>query len=66
MTATVTPTATATPTEIPIGDGGGNPPPNQTPELDSLLLFGAGLGGMAGYVLTRRRAAKPRRPPDEV
>jgi hypothetical protein len=30
----------------------------QTPELDSIALFGTGLASVAGYVLLRRRAAK--------
>jgi uncharacterized repeat protein (TIGR01451 family) len=37
------------------GDGGGGNP-GATPELDSLLLFAAGLSGLAGYAATRRRA----------
>ena len=36
--------------------GGGNP--GQTPELDSLALFGAGLISAAGYLKLRRRARK--------
>jgi hypothetical protein len=32
----------------------------ETPELDSLFLFGSGAMGMAGYVLMRRRASRPR------
>ncbi|HEX8968814.1 MAG TPA: hypothetical protein VF937_13090 [Chloroflexota bacterium] len=31
-----------------------------TPELDSLVLFGAGAAGMAAYVLVRRRASRRR------
>ena len=31
-----------------------------TPELDSLVLFGAGAAGVAGYVLLRRRAGRRR------
>src|SRR3982074_1953850 len=39
-------------------DPGPSVPPNPgaTPELDSLLLFGAGGVGMGGYALTRLRA----------
>ena len=32
-----------------------------TPELDSIALFGTGAIGMAGYALTRMRAARGRR-----
>src|ERR1041384_5803549 len=31
---------------------------NATPELDSLVLFGTGLAGAGGYVLTRYRARR--------
>jgi len=34
------------------------PPPGATPELDSLVLFGGGAAGLAGYMLIRRRARK--------
>lgn len=34
----------------------GNPSTAATPELDSILLFGSGLTGMAGYALLRLRA----------
>jgi hypothetical protein len=34
------------------------PEVSATPELDSVLLFGAGGLGMAGYALTRIRAAR--------
>lgn len=42
------------------GNGGTSNPPNvaATPELDSLMLFGAGAAGMAGYVLMRVRAGR--------
>lgn len=36
--------------------GAGAPPVGATPELDSLLLFGSGLVGAAGYWKVRRRA----------
>jgi hypothetical protein len=42
------------------GDGGGGVPPDATPELDSLLLFGSGLSGLAGYGLLRLRTRKRR------
>ena len=54
----------------PGGGGGGAPPPGQigppnqaeTPELSSLLLFGAGAVGVGGYVLARsRRRLSPAR-----
>ena len=43
------------------GQGRGNyegnwPPISATPELDSLLLFGSGIAGIAGYVVLRRKA----------
>ena len=38
----------------------GSPPGGATPELDSLLLFGAGLSGLGGYALTRWRAHRRR------
>jgi hypothetical protein len=43
-----------------IGDGGGTQPPTagSTPELDSWMLFGAGLSGLGGYMLTRLRARR--------
>ncbi len=34
------------------------PPPSDTPELDSLLLFGSGALGLSGYALTRWRARR--------
>ena len=37
------------------------PSPSDTPELDSLTLFGGGLVGFGGYVLTRLRAVRRRR-----
>ena len=37
------------------------PSPSDTPELDSLTLFGGGLAGFGGYVLTRLRAVRRRR-----
>jgi hypothetical protein len=36
--------------------GGGGPGLGATPELDSLLLFGGGALGLAGYAITRARA----------
>ncbi len=39
----------------------GLPDVGQTPELDSLALFGSGLMGLAGYAMTRRRASRRRR-----
>jgi hypothetical protein len=42
------------------------PPPDQTPELDSLLLFGSGAAAMASYGLRRfRRFRKPAPAPEE-
>jgi hypothetical protein len=37
-----------------------SPSPSATPELDSLLLFGAGLSGIGGYAVTRHRARRRR------
>ena len=37
------------------GGGGGAPPPNATPELDSLVLFRAGLAATLGGFFCRRR-----------
>jgi hypothetical protein len=34
---------------------------SSTPELDSVLLFGTGLAGLAGYALVRVRASRGRR-----
>ena len=39
------------------GDGG----PGAMPELDSLLLFGTGLSGIAGYAMNRLRIRRKRR-----
>jgi hypothetical protein len=36
----------------------GGPPLNATPELGSLVLFGSGAGGVAGYALMRLRAGR--------
>jgi hypothetical protein len=41
-----------------LGVGGASPPVSATPELDSLLLFGSGALGLAGYGLTRLRAGR--------
>lgn len=41
--------------------GADNVPASATPELDSLVLFGTGATGAAGYVLTRLRAVRRRR-----
>ena len=38
--------------------GGGAPGVGATPELDSLMLFGSGLAGLAGYAATRLRARR--------
>jgi Domain of unknown function DUF11 len=43
------------------GGGGGGVPPGATPELDSLLLFGSGLSGLAGYAALRLRTRRLRR-----
>jgi hypothetical protein len=70
--ATATPIPTATPLPIApptivIGGGvggtggvgvGGGPNPASTPELGSLVLFGTGAAGIAGYALTRWRARR--------
>jgi uncharacterized repeat protein (TIGR01451 family) len=56
-TASTTIVATGGCTTPPCG-GGGGPGPGATPELDSLLLFGSGAGGLAAYLrlrFTRRR-----------
>jgi hypothetical protein len=37
----------------------GKPPVAETPELGSLLLFGSGAAGMAGYAVTRLRQRRP-------
>ena len=66
-TPTVTATATVTVTPVPGGGGGGDPgdiggglpPVNATPELDSLALMGSGLLGLGGYALLRLRARRP-------
>jgi uncharacterized repeat protein (TIGR01451 family) len=42
------------------GGGGGGPNPSDTPELDSLLLFGSGLSGLAGYAALRLRTRRRR------
>jgi hypothetical protein len=38
--------------------GGGGPNPGATPELDSVVLFGSGLSGLAAYALMRLRARR--------
>jgi hypothetical protein len=43
------------------GGGGGGPPPGNTPELDSLLLFGSGLAGLAGLARLRFLSARRKR-----
>ena len=47
------------------GNGGGLPSAAETPELSSVLLFGAGAAGMAGYARTRFLASRRRTPQDE-
>jgi len=42
------------------GGGGGGPNPGETPELDSLLLFGSGLSGLIGYATLRVRRRRQR------
>jgi hypothetical protein len=44
------------------GNGNGNKPPamSATPELDSIVLFGLGAAGIAGYALNRVRIASRR------
>jgi MYXO-CTERM domain-containing protein len=39
-----------------------DPPPAATPELDSVVLFGAGLLGLGGLAFIRRRAASRSEP----
>ena len=58
-------TATRTPIVLPIGGGGGGSlgggtgiNPARTPELGSLLLFGSGAAGMAGYAWARLRSRR--------
>jgi len=43
------------------GSGGGPPGIGQTPELDSILLYGSGLAGMAAFTLRRLRRRGARR-----
>jgi hypothetical protein len=45
---------------LQLGGTGFDPAPmlGATPELDSLVLFGSGIVGVAGYVLLRRRARR--------
>jgi hypothetical protein len=43
-----------------LADGGTGGPPSATPELDSLLLFGAGVSGLGGYALLRLRGRRRR------
>jgi hypothetical protein len=53
---------------VPVGPGGGCPPdcggggPGATPELDSLLLFGAGASGLLAYARVRIRGTRRRQP----
>jgi hypothetical protein len=42
------------------------PPIADTPELDSLLLFGSGLLAAGGYALQRERSSRPRRKIDPI
>ena len=42
------------------GNGGNPPAVSATPELDSLVLFGTGAAGFAGYALMRVRARRDR------
>lgn len=42
-------------------NGGSRPSPAATPELSSLVLFGAGATGLASYGLMQLRAARRRR-----
>ena len=48
------------------GTGSGNNPPSvgATPELGSLMLFGTGAAGMAGYALMQLRARRRRQDKD--
>jgi len=52
---------TETPCDVPPVSGGGpggSPSPGATPELDSLVLFASGLGGLAMYIPRMRRRRK--------
>jgi hypothetical protein len=49
----------ATGQTVGVSDHADQPPPvAATPELGSLMLFGAGVAGAAGYVSQRARAAR--------
>ena len=41
-----------------IGDGTNPPAISATPEMDSIVLFGTGAAGIAGYMLLRLRAGR--------
>jgi MYXO-CTERM domain-containing protein len=43
-----------------------DPPPAATPELDSVVLFGAGLLGLGGVAFIRRRATSRPEPPGDA
>jgi len=48
----------ATGKTVGVSDHADKPPVAATPVLGSLMLFGAGLAGAAGYVSQRARAAR--------
>ncbi len=60
-TATPTPAPGVTPTPTGGGGGGnGGPPPGETPEFGSLVLFGTGLAGAGSYALMYLRSRRRR------